>query len=126
MKTLYNLLGEDFKNVLDANPFIEKLDDLEIENNINFLKEIDCSYEQMKNIIVFNPWLFNRSYDELNKLKNKLISIGITNLNITFDTQPLLLNKEIFEIDDFINEQIKKGLEINEIADIIDSGCIEW
>ena len=56
------------------------------------------------------------SYDELNKLKNKLISIGITNLNITFDTQPLLLNKEIFELDDFINEQIKKGLEINEIA----------
>jgi hypothetical protein len=126
MKTLYDLIGEDFKNVLDANPFIEKLDDLEIENNINFLKEIDCSYEQMKNIIVFNPWLFNRSYDELNKLKNKLISIGITNLNITFDTQPLLLNKEIFEIDDFINEQIKKGLEINEIADIIDSGCVEW
>lgn len=126
MKTLYNLLGEDFKNVLDANPFIEKLDDLEIENNINFLKEVDCSYEQMKNIIIFNPWLFNRSYDELNKLKNKLISIGITNLNITFDTQPLLLNKEIFEIDDFINEQIKKGLEINEIADIIDSGCVEW
>lgn len=126
MKTLYDLIGEDFKNVLDANPFIEKLDDLEIENNINFLKEVDCSYEQMKNIIVFNPWLFNRSYDELNKLKNKLISIGITNLNITFDTQPLLLNKEIFEIDDFINEQIKKGLEINEIADIIDSGCVEW
>ena len=126
MKTLYNLLGEDFKNVLDANPFIGKLDDLEIENNINFLKEVDCSYEQMKNIIVFNPWLFNTSYDELNKLKNKLISIGITNLNITFDTQPLLLNKEIFEIDDFINEQIKKGLEINEIADIIDSGCVEW
>lgn len=126
MKTLYDLIGEDFKNVLDANPFIEKLDDLEIENNINFLKEIDCSYEQMKNIIIFNPWLFNRSYDELNKLKNKLISIGITNLNITFDTQPLLLNKEIFEIDDFINEQIKKGLEINEIADIIDSGCVEW
>lgn len=125
MKTLYNLLGEDFKNVLDANPFIGKLDDLEIENNINFLKEVDCSYEQMKNIIIFNPWLFNRSYDELNKLKNKLISIGITNLNITFDTQPLL-NKEIFEIDDFINEQIKKGLEINEIADIIDSGCVEW
>lgn len=126
MKTLYNLIGEDFKNVLDANPFIGKLDDLEIENNINFLKEVDCSYEQMKNIIIFNPWLFNRSYDELNKLKNKLISIGITNLNITFDTQPLLLNKEIFEIDDFINEQIKKGLEINEIADIIDSRCVEW
>lgn len=126
MKTLYDLIGQDFKNVLDANPFIEKLDDLEIENNINFLKEVDCSYEQMKNIIIFNPWLFNRSYDELNKLKNKLISIGITNLNITFDTQPLLLNKEIFEIDDFINEQIKKGLEINEIADIIDSGCVEW
>lgn len=126
MKTLYNLIGEDFKNVLDANPFIGKLDDLEIENNINFLKEVDCSYEQMKNIIIFNPWLFNRSYDELNKLKNKLISIGITNLNITFDTQPLLLNKEIFEIDDFINEQIKKGLEINEIADIIDSWCVEW
>lgn len=126
MKTLYDLIGEDFKNVLDANPFIEKLDDLEIENNINFLKEVDCSYEQMKNIIIFNPWLFNRSYDELNKLKNKLISIGITNLNITFDTQPLLLNKEIFELDDFINEQIKKGLEINEIADIIDSGCVEW
>ena len=93
MKTLYDLIGQDFKNVLDANPFIEKLDDLEIENNINFLKEVDCSYEQMKNIIIFNPWLFNRSYDELNKLKNKLISIGITNLNITFDTQPLLLNK---------------------------------
>ena len=126
MKTLYDLIGEDFKNVLDANPFIEKLDDLEIENNINFLKEVDCSYEQMKNIIIFNPWLFNRSYDELTKLKNKLISIGITNLNITFDTQPLLLNKEIFEIDDFINEQIKKGLEINEIADIIDRGCVEW
>ncbi len=126
MKTLYDLIGEDFKNVLDANHFIGKLDDLEIENNINFLKEVDCSYEQMRNIIIFNPWLFNRSYDELNKLKNKLISIGITNLNITFDTQPLLLNKEIFEIDDFINEQIKKGLEINEIADIIDSGCVEW
>lgn len=126
MKTLYNILGDDLKNILYANPFIEELTDLEIENNINFLKEINCTYEQMKNIIIFNPWLFDRSYDELNKLKNKLIDIGITNLNITFDIQPLLLNKEVFEIEDFIDEQIKKGLEINEIIDLIDSGCIEW
>ncbi len=125
MNTLYNILGDDLKIVLESCEDIKFLDDTEIEDRINFLKNVDCSIQQIKNIIIYNPWFLIRSLIDLNKLKDKLISIGITNLNITFDTNPLILNKEVFEIDDFINNKIKEGLNTYDIIDLIDGG-IEW
>lgn len=125
MNTLYNILGDDLKIVLESCEDIKFLDDNEIEDKINFLKNVNCSTQQIKNIIMYNPWFLNRSLNEIKKLKDKLISIGITNLNITFDTNPLILNKEVFEIEDFINLKIKEGLDISNIIDLIDGG-VQW
>lgn len=68
-----------------------------------------------------NPLYLNRSKTDILKLIDKLKDLGITHLETTFDTNPWLLNKDVFEIDEFIEGQIKLGLTMDEIVDMIDS-----
>ena len=48
-----------------------------------------------------------------------------TNLETTFDSNPWLLNKDAYEIDEYISNKQSKGLSLEEIIDNIDSGMME-
>ncbi|MBQ8472947.1 MAG: hypothetical protein IJ501_05535 [Bacilli bacterium] len=112
---------EELKEMVNLNPMLEYLNDKEINDNILFLKSLKCSDTIIKNIIICNPFYLNRSISDLQKLVSKLISIGLTNLNLLFDSNPYLLNKDAFEIDSFIKEKLKLGFNLESIIDLIDS-----
>lgn len=118
MKMLFDLgLTEaDFKNMLEINPDISDLD----TNLIEILKENGCDDEHIKNILIANPLYLSRSKEDILKLIDRLKELGLTNLKTTFDTNPWLLNKDVFEIDEFIKQQSNLGLTMDEIIDIID------
>ena len=116
---------EKIKYIIEINNDIQSTSKLEIESLINILKNIECTDNQIVNIIYANPYYLSRSISDVNKLILKLESLGITNLNITFDSNPWILNKDSFEIDDYIKRKQEEGLEIDEIKDLIDSGYIE-
>ena len=45
--------------------------------------------------------------DDVIDLINKLFEIGVTNINLLFDSNPLLLNKNSYEIDNYIEKFCK-------------------
>lgn len=117
----FGIFDEELKNMYLENPVLSYLNDLEISNNILVLKQIGCNEQEIKNILITNPFYLNRSISDLEKLIKKLYSIGLTNLNLLFDANPFFLNKDLFEIEEFIYLKIKEGLSLEAIVDLIDS-----
>jgi len=119
MDYLFNLgvTEQEIKYILEICPEILELNGEKIINNIEILKIINCNERHIRNIILSNPFYLGCSKDDIIDLINKLLEIGITNINLLFDSNPLLLNKNSYEIDDYIKEEIKKGKNINDIVD---------
>lgn len=125
MKELLNIINDEYeiKHILDMNNDIKLLNDSEIENNINLLRQIKCSDTQIKNIIITNPYFLSRSINDIVMLIKKLSLLGISDLNLTFDSNPYLLNKDIYEINKFISE--KEGMELEDIISLIETGMVD-
>lgn len=119
MEKLYNLgiTYENIKDMIDMNPSIIELTNSELENKIQVLKSINCTDKQIKNIIVSNPKYLCRSDDDILNLIKKLLKLKMTNINLLLDSNPYLLNKDAYEIDEFIKQNnisdIVNELEIN-------------
>ncbi len=109
----------DIQSIIEINPNIRYLSAEEIIKKIELLKSINCNDNQIKNIIVANPWYLSNSIDKAIKLIQKLNSIGITNLNIVFDTNPNLLDNTSEEIDRLISKRKKENVSIDDIIDEI-------
>ena len=108
------------KEILEINPDLTQLSDEDILQNINILKQIECTESVIKNIIISNPFYLTRNHNDILNLIKKLICIGVKNLNLFFDSNPYFLNKDDFEIDDFIEEQYNKYTK-EEIIDMLES-----
>ena len=120
MEELFKLgLNEnEIKSIYNINEYII---DEDIIKMIYILEKINCTEKHIKNIILSNPLYLSRSVSDVIELINKLDSLGITNLNIVFDSNPYLLNKDAFEIEEFINKKLKDGMILEDIVDLIDS-----
>ena len=119
MKELYNLglSDKDINSILNAIPEIKELEKYEITNNINILKQINCNDIQIRNIITANPYFLNRIPEDILSLINVLQIYKINNLNLLFDSNPFLLNKDIVDIENHINNELKSGKTLSEIID---------
>ncbi len=126
MEYLFNLgfNENEIKNIITTNNEVMNLSDEEIKSLVEKLVNIGCKDYHIKNIISANPYYLSRSTTDVNNLISKLSSLGITNLETTFDSNPWLLNKDAYEIDEYIIDEQSKGLSIDEIIDNIDSGMI--
>lgn len=122
MLELYNIgINElELQTMIETNSEITDLSDEEIKQLIHILKQINCSDKMIKNIIICNPFYLSRIDIDIMKLIHKLTSIGVTHLNILFDTNPDLLNRDDFEIDDFINKN-KEKYSMEELVDRLES-----
>ena len=123
MENLYNL-GIDEKEIIDMINQCNEIKDLsrfEIDKKIDILKQINCSERHIKNIIISNPYYLNRMDEDIIKLINKLKDLGFECINILFDSNPYILNKDAYEIDNYIKEQIDNGRTIEEIVDDLNS-----
>ena len=123
MKELFklNLSNEELKDILEINPEIKEMENEEIKELINLLKNVGCEERHITNIIYANPFYFSRSYEDIKALILKLYQLGLTHIYTIFDSNPFLLNKDSDEIDKFIEIKQKEGLSLEEIIDIIDS-----
>ena len=63
----------------------------------------------------------DRTNDGVLRLISKLKSYGFSMLNILFDSNPYILNLEVFEIEKYINERLNKGEELEDIIDDLES-----
>lgn len=123
MGYLFNLgISElEIKNILENYPNIQEIAENEIYNKIEILKNIGCNTRHIKNIIISNPNYLDRSDNDVLNLVKKLIEIGITNINLLLDSYPYFLNKDYYEIDEYVNQELNKGNSIEDIVDKLES-----
>lgn len=123
MLNLYNLgiTEEELIELLEQNNKVIKLTEEDLLISINILKNIGCNDLQIKDIITTNPWYLTRFHDDIINLINKLTEFGIDNLDNLFDNYPMLLNKDDFEIQEFIDKCLKNNMDKNDIVDIIEN-----
>lgn len=122
---LIGLNENEIKELLEINPEIADLRSSEITNLINILALIDCDNETIKNILQTNPMYLSRNYHDVHDLIYKLKQLGLESLDITFDSNPWLLNYDVFEIDQFIIDKQTTGLSQEEIIDLLDQGRLD-
>jgi len=123
MNLLLNLgiTEQEIMSMLEQYSFLKELSHKEIMDKIAILKYVNCQDRHIKNIIVSNPSFLDRLDTDIIKLIQKLFSLKITNLNLLFDTNPYLLNKDDYEIDNYIKEQLKEGKLLENIIDEFES-----
>ena len=108
----------DIKNIEE---FIDD-DNLEDFNKIiDLFVNINCSPSMIRNIVVGNPYIMQRSYEDIINLINYMTSIGLNNLNLMFDSYPSFLNKDKFEIEDYVNMKLNEGILLEDIVDELDN-----
>lgn len=111
----------DIKNMLELCPMIYDMDDDEIKEKIDILSYLGCNMRHIRNIIVSNPNYFDRINDGVFKLIDYLNRIGVSNIYLLFDSNPYLLNSDVFEIEEYINNRKEKGMSLEEILDEFES-----
>ena len=114
----------EIKNIITTNNEVMDLSDKEIKSLVDILINVGCKDYHIKNIINANPYYLSKSTTDINNLISKLLSLGIKHLETTFDSNPWLLNKDAYEIDEYIKDEQFKGLSLDEIIDNIGSGMI--
>ena len=119
MKELFNLgfSDEQLNDMLELCSSIKDLTDLEINTAIEILRKIDCSENQIKNILYANPFYLDRCDDDVLNLIKKLKALNISSINLLFEANPFLLNKDDFEIDEYLEKEKNKGKTIDEIIE---------
>lgn len=126
MEELYRIgISENtIKNMLELVPTILEMSEGEITEKELILKKINCDENQVINIISSNPMYLDRTNDGVLRLISKLKSYGFSMLNILFDSNPYILNLEVFEIENYINNRLDSGEELEDIIDDLDSNPI--
>lgn len=112
---------DELKEMVNINRELVNITDEDIDNHILFLEELGCKQRHIKNILISNPFYLNRSLEELKDLIKYLNGLGFTYLNLLFDSNPEFLNKDVFEIEEFINKKKNDGISLEDIVDLIDS-----
>ena len=123
MEELFNLGISDttIKCMIELNPNIKEMSSEQIKEKEIILEKINCSSNQIRNIISSNALYLDRTNDEVIKLINTLIKYNFKTLNILFDSNPFILNLEPFEIENYIQNRINNGEILEDIIDDLDS-----
>lgn len=121
---ILNNLGieeKDIKNMIEQCPNILSLEENEITRKIEILKQIGCKEEHIRNILICNPCYLDRLETDILSLIRYLIKNKFECLYLLFDSNPFILNKDVFEIENYINEKLSQEESLEDILDELDS-----
>ena len=123
MEELFNLgISENtIRSMIELNSNIKEMSSEQIKEKEIILEKLNCSSNQIRNIISSNALYLDRTNDEVIKLINTLIKYNFKTLNILFDSNPFILNLEPFEIENYIQNRINNGEILEDIIDDLDS-----
>lgn len=123
MEILFELgiSDSDINNMLEQCPDIMDMEYNEIREKIDILRYIECNDRHIRNIIVSNPYYLDRINNDILKLIMYLKEIGISCINLLLETNPYLLNRDVFEIREYIDSKKNMGLSLWEIVDEFES-----
>lgn len=120
MEHLISYLNEDeFLELLKINPDIKNADEEDIVALISILKSIDLQAEQIRKVIIANPFYLTRTPNDIEKLFEAFKSLDVTYLDSILLNCPWLLDKDSFEIEDYIENKINSGLEMEEAMETL-------
>lgn len=124
MNYLYNLdLNEnEILDIVDANEEVKDLSEEEMLKYIYILIDIGCTQKQIHTIITSNPAYFSRDIDDVGTFLRKLKSYDV-DVSLALEANPWLLNKDSFELDEFINEKRSLGIADDKILDNFIHDC---
>lgn len=124
MNYLYNLdLNEnEILDIVDANGEVQDLSEEEMIKYIYALIDIGCTQKQIHTIITSNPAYFSRDVEDVGTFLRKLKSYDV-DVSLAVEANPWLLNKDSFELDEFINEKRSLGIADDEILDNFIHDC---
>lgn len=122
MDILLNLgiSDDDFNDMLELFPKIVGISNEEIMKKINILKSINCDSEQIKNIFIGNPSFLGIFDDDILELISYLKKIGLCDINLLFEENPYFLDYEVYELEEYIEKEIKNGKKLEEIVEEIE------
>lgn len=124
MNYLYNLdLNEnEILDIVEANGEVQDLSEEEMIKYIYVLIDIGCTQKQIHTIITSNPAYFSRDIEDVGTFLRKLKSYDV-DVSLALEANPWLLNKDSFELDDFINEKRSLGIADDKILDNFIHDC---
>ena len=124
MNYLYNLdLNEnEILDIAEANGEVQDLSEEEMIKYIYVLIDIGCTQKQIHTIITSNPAYFSRDVDDVGAFLRKLKSYDV-DVSLALEANPWLLNKDSFELDEFINEKRSLGIADDKILDNFIHDC---
>lgn len=105
-------------------PNIKELEEKDILQKIEILKDIRCDEIQIRNIISSNALYLDRSDDDIEKLIQKMKELGFETLNVLFDANPYILNLDSYEIEEYIKNRENNGELLEDIVDDMSSNPI--
>lgn len=124
MNYLYNLdLNEnEILDIAEANEEVQDLSEEEMIKYIYVLIDIGCTQKQIHTIITSNPAYFSRDIDDVGTFLRKLKSYDV-DVSLALEANPWLLNKDSFELDEFINEKRSIGIADDKILNNFIHDC---
>ena len=95
--------------------------------NIEILRMLSFNEEQIKEILKENKHYIKRDKKDVIELLKSLSTIGIKDIKDLLERNPFILNKDSFEIYNFVENEKKKGKTIKDILELIeiDPYCID-
>jgi hypothetical protein len=111
----------DLKSILEQCPNIMGISNEEVLGLIEILKYLGCEDRHIRNIIISNPYYLERNSVDVLKLIKYFKEINFSNLNLLFDSNPFLLNKDDFEIRGYVSDRLSMGMLLDDIIDEIDN-----
>lgn len=125
MEYLVNYFNSDeILHLINVNSNIKELEPEEVELVVNLFKQIGIDEKSIYEIVYANPFCLNRDVTDIKKLIKKLYELGIEDMATIFEANPWFIDKDDFEIDDYIQEKLDKGKTMESIIDDISMGII--
>lgn len=115
----FGLTIDEIKTMMDANITIGSNDDNEIDELITVLRENNCSDKLIKKLLLANPFYLNQEVDDVKKIIQKLLVLGLNDIKTICETDPFILNYEAIEFEHIINKKRSEGLNDSEIRDYV-------
>lgn len=120
----FGLTIEEIQNMTYTNEEILQVEDEALNKLINILKDIGCSTNSIKNILLCNPFYLTSGVAATEGLIQMFKKLGFSSLYVLFDSNPYILNMSSMDLENLYNQKIEEGLTKDEIINFVQNNMI--